>query len=60
MLSNVGLSKEFWVEVVNSTCYLVNKSSSIPINCRTLKEVWSSSFFSFANLRIFCVLLILM
>ena len=41
MLSNVGLSKEFWVEAVNLACYLMNKYSSIPINCRTLEEVWS-------------------
>ena len=39
MLTNVGLSKEFWAETVNSTYYLVNRSPSIPINCRTLKEV---------------------
>ncbi|KAL6322790.1 hypothetical protein AAG906_019059 [Vitis piasezkii] len=38
MLSNAGLSKEFWAEAVNSTYYLVNRSPSIPINCRTLEE----------------------
>ena len=41
MFLNAWLSKEFWVEAVNSACYLVNISYSIPINCRTLEEVWS-------------------
>ena len=35
MLSNAGLSKEFWVEAVNLAYYLMNRSPSIPINCRT-------------------------
>ena len=26
MLLNVGLLKEFWVEVVNLACYLINRS----------------------------------
>ena len=56
MFSNAGLSKEFWVEVVNSICYLLNRSSSIPINCRTLEEVWFSSLFNYTNFRIFCCL----
>ena len=53
MLSNSRLSKEFWVEVVNSACYLVNRSPLIPINCRIYKEAWSSSPSNYANLRIF-------
>lgn len=28
MLSGVGLGQEFWVEAVESTCYLVNRSPS--------------------------------
>ena len=56
MLLNVGLSNEFWVEVVNSICYLVNRSLSFPINCRTPEEVLSSFSFNYANSRIFCCL----
>ena len=56
MFLNAGLSKEFWVEVVNSACYLVNRSPSIPINYRTFEEVWFDSLSNYANLRIFCCL----
>ena len=28
MLSDVGLSHDYWVEAVNTTCYLLNKSST--------------------------------
>ena len=54
MLSNAGLSKEFWAEVVNSVCYLLNRSPLIPINCKTLEEVWFSPPFNYTNFRIFC------
>ena len=55
MLSNVELSKEFWAEVVNLACYLVNESPLIPINCKTPEEVWCGSP-NYANLIIsFCL-----
>ena len=53
LLLNAGLSNEFWVEVVNSVCYLVNRSPLIPINYRTPKKMWSGSPSNYANLRIF-------
>jgi hypothetical protein len=39
MLLNVGLSKDIYVEVVSTTCYLINFSPSIAIDCKTLYEV---------------------
>ena len=53
MFLNTGLSKEFWGEAINSACYIVNRSPSIPIDCRVLEEVWSSSPSNYANLRFF-------
>ena len=53
MLSNAKLLKEFWVEVVNSTYYLVNISLSIIISCKILEEVWFGSPSNYVNLRIF-------
>ena len=41
MLSNAGLSKCFWAEAINTTCYLVNRSPSTAIDFKTLEEVWS-------------------
>lgn len=53
MLSNAGLSKEFWAEAVNTACYLVNRSPSTTIECKTPEEVWSGSPTSYTDLRVF-------
>ena len=53
MLSNVGLSKKLWAEVVNIACYLVNRSPLIAIKNKTPKEVWSRSPTSYTDLRVF-------
>lgn len=53
MLSNAGLSKEFWAEAVNTTCYLVNRSLSTAIECKTPEEMWSGSLASYIDLRVF-------
>ncbi|KAK3031951.1 hypothetical protein RJ639_037112 [Escallonia herrerae] len=42
MLSNAGLSKEFWAEVINTATYLVNRSPPATIDCKTPEKVWSS------------------
>ncbi|KAK3016711.1 hypothetical protein RJ639_005649 [Escallonia herrerae] len=41
MLSNARLSKEFWAEAINTAAYLVNRSPSTVIDCKTPEEVWS-------------------
>ena len=41
MLYNVGLKNEFQTEAVNTACYLVNRSPSTEIKCKTPNEVWS-------------------
>ena len=53
MLLGVELSKEFWVEAINLACYLINKSPSISIHCRILKEVLYGSLGNYTNLRMF-------
>ena len=53
MLSNAGLSKEFWAEAVNMDCYLINRSPSIAIDLKTPIEVWSGAPADYSNLRIF-------
>ena len=39
MLSNAGLSKDFWAEAVSTACFLVNRSPSTAIEFKTLQEV---------------------
>jgi Integrase core domain len=39
MLSNAGLGKEFWAEAVSTACYLMNRSPTTSIECKTPKEV---------------------
>lgn len=38
-LSNAKMENEFWNEIVFTTCYLVSKSLSTVIECKTLEEV---------------------
>ncbi|KAJ4971061.1 hypothetical protein NE237_004160 [Protea cynaroides] len=49
MLSNSGLEKDFWAEAVNTACYLVNRSPSTAIECKTPNEVWSDDMLIAAN-----------
>ncbi|GKV31442.1 hypothetical protein SLEP1_g40128 [Rubroshorea leprosula] len=53
MLSNVGLSKDFWAEAVNHASYLVNQSPSTAIGLKTPEELWSGSLTNYSQLRIF-------
>lgn len=41
MLSNAGLGKKFWAEVVLTTCFLVNRSPHAYIDLKTPEEVWA-------------------
>eukprot|EP00253_Pinus_taeda_P035252 PITA_35252 len=41
MLSGVGLGQEFWVEAVETTCYLVNRSTSSTLEDKNPQEVWT-------------------
>lgn len=40
MLYNVGLLKDFWADAVFTACYLLNRSLSTTIECKTHIEVW--------------------
>ncbi|KAK3033721.1 hypothetical protein RJ639_034496 [Escallonia herrerae] len=53
MRLNADLSKSFWAEVVNTTCYLINRSPSSAINHRVPEEEWSDKQVSFSAMRIF-------
>ena len=53
MLSNVGLGKEFWVEAVNTTVYLINKEPSSPLDFEVLEEKWLGKNISYDHLKVF-------
>ena len=39
MRIHIGLPKMFWADAVNIATYLINKGLSVPLDCRTFKEV---------------------
>ena len=53
MLLNACLSKDFWAEVVATTAYLINRSSSSAINNKTQEEVWSGHSLDYSSLKFF-------
>jgi hypothetical protein len=53
MLSNVGLDKEFWAEAMSMACYLMNRSPTTSIECKTSEEVWSGMPSDYSNLKVF-------
>ena len=42
MFNYANLSYDYWVEVVDTTCYVVNKSSMSDLVDKTLYESWDS------------------
>eukprot|EP00253_Pinus_taeda_P003388 PITA_03388 len=53
MLSGTGLGQEFWAEVVDTACYLVNMSPSSMLEYKTPQEVWTGKKPSLSHLRVF-------
>ena len=53
MLTGTRLAQEFWVEIVEMTCYLVNESPSSALEDKTLHEVWTGKKPSLSHLMVF-------
>ena len=53
MLSGAGLGQEFWVEAVDTACYLVNRSPSSALDDKTPQEVWTGKKPSLSHLTVF-------
>ena len=53
MLSHAGLPQSLWAEAVTTACYLVNRSPSTAIDCKTPEEVWSGKTPQYDHLKVF-------
>ena len=53
MLSGAGLGQEFWEVVVDTTCYLKNRSPTSALVEKTPYEVWPGQKPSVAHLIVF-------
>eukprot|EP00253_Pinus_taeda_P001996 PITA_01996 len=53
MLSGVRLGQEFWIEAVETTCYLVNRSPSSALEDKNPQEVWTFKKPYLSHLRVF-------
>ena len=53
---SAGLPKCFWVDVVSTAAYLVNRSPSVPLEFKIPEEKWSGKEITYSHLKIFgCV-----
>ena len=53
MISNAGLTLDFWAEAIFTACYIVNRSPCAPLDLKTPEEVWSGTPADYSTLRIF-------
>ena len=53
MILHSGVRKDLWTEAINTASYLVNRSPSTAIGCKTPYEMWSGSPADYSKLRIF-------
>ncbi|CAD6249656.1 unnamed protein product [Miscanthus lutarioriparius] len=52
-LRTLDIEGHFWAEAANTSCYLINRSPSIPLNKKTLIEVWFGIPADYSQLRVF-------
>ena len=53
MLSDTDLSQDDWEEAIDTTCYVVNRSSTSALVNKTPYEAWNSKRVSLEHLRVF-------
>lgn len=53
MLSQAGLTKQFWGEAIHTACYLINRSPSAALEYKTPQEIWNGSPADYIVLKIF-------
>ncbi|CAH9062481.1 unnamed protein product [Cuscuta epithymum] len=53
MLNMAKLPKSFWGEAVNTACYLINRSPSVPLNFEVPERLWTGKDPTYSHLRVF-------
>ena len=53
MLSDAGLSQDYWAELVDTTCYILNRSSTSVLVDNIPYEAWDGKNTSLSHLRVF-------
>lgn len=53
MLRMAKLPKSFWDEVVQMSCYLINRSPSVPLDFDITEIVWTNKEVSYSHLKVF-------
>lgn len=46
---NAGLSKNFWEEVVNMTCFLINRSPRATLDRKVAEKLWTSTSVNYSS-----------
>uniref|UniRef100_A0A2N9FPQ8 Reverse transcriptase Ty1/copia-type domain-containing protein n=1 Tax=Fagus sylvatica TaxID=28930 RepID=A0A2N9FPQ8_FAGSY len=52
MLTMAKLPKSFWAEAVQTACYLINRSPSVPLDFDIPERVWTGEDASYAHLKL--------
>ncbi|KAL0404121.1 UNVERIFIED_CONTAM: Retrovirus-related Pol polyprotein from transposon TNT 1-94 [Sesamum radiatum] len=53
MLNMAKLPKSFWGEAVNTACYLINRSPSVPLNFEVPERLWTGKDPTYSHVRVF-------
>ena len=53
ILKMTKLPKTFWGEAVRIACYLINRSSSVPLDFDILERDWTNKEMSYSHLKVF-------
>ena len=53
MRLQVGLSKVFWVDTIDTVAYLVNRSPHMKLEGRVLEELWVGRKVELGHLKVF-------
>ena len=53
MLRMTNLPKSFWCEAVQIACYIINRSTSVPLEFDISERVWTRKDLSYFHLKVF-------